>query len=68
MSRWRPVKQPVFGSSGQAVRRCGRWFDWGNCYRGANSGYQSWCTKCLANAQVKDGRPRRGYGGSPGRR
>jgi hypothetical protein len=32
MSRWKPVKQPVFGSKGKQCARCGRWFDWGNSY------------------------------------
>jgi hypothetical protein len=72
MSRWKPLTQPVFGSSGKQCARCGRWFDWGNYYRGANFGYRSWCTKCLAKAQVTRrkaaGTPRRGHGGSPGRK
>ncbi|MCI3948653.1 MAG: hypothetical protein K0R11_587, partial [Acidimicrobiales bacterium] len=28
MSRWKPVGQPVFGSSGRQCNRCGRWFAW----------------------------------------
>jgi hypothetical protein len=27
VSRWKPVKQPSFGSSGKQCGRCGQWFD-----------------------------------------
>ena len=33
MSRSKPIKQPVFGSSGKQCARCGRWFARGDCCR-----------------------------------
>jgi hypothetical protein len=33
MSRLKPVKQPVFGSSGEQYPGCGRWFPWANYWR-----------------------------------
>jgi hypothetical protein len=70
MSRWKPVKQPVFGSSGKQSVRCGQWFAWGNYYR-KGGGYRSVCSKCLAKAQVPrrqaTGDVRSGYG-APRRR
>jgi hypothetical protein len=33
MSRWKPLKQPVFGFNGRQCARCGQWFAWGNYYR-----------------------------------
>jgi hypothetical protein len=53
----KPVKQPVFGSSGRQCSRCGRWFDWGNYYR-KSGGYRDVCTKCLDKAPAADDLPR----------
>ena len=72
MSRWKPVKQPVFGSSAKQCARCGRWFSWANYWRDYKRGYVDTCTKCLARARVRrrkaKGTPRTGHGGSPRRR
>jgi hypothetical protein len=47
MSRWKSVKQPVFGLSGKQCARCARWFAWGNFYR-QSGGYRDTCTQVPA--------------------
>jgi hypothetical protein len=72
MSRWKPVKQPVFGSSGKQCARCRRWYPWANYWRDYKRGYVDACTKCLAGTQGRHRRategPRRVYGAPRGRR
>ena len=60
MSRWKPVKQPVFGSSGKQCVRCGQWFLWANYYR-KGGGYRDVCTRCLSKSPADDELPREGY-------
>ena len=64
MSRWKPVKQPVFGSSGRQCLRCGSWFPWARYWGDSEREYVDSCSKCLATAQG----PRRRATGRPSER